>query len=799
MKYRRSERTSTRRPGDPRLGSRSGVATSHVPKPGLVATRSRLSAVLAVVLVALGIGAVPTASHAGQLPEGYAYELATPLWTHGQRALPTAVHPDGQTLLFGSAGGFAGTENLMQVGIEYVAHRTAAGWETRPLAPAGSAFPYLGQSGVKDYTDDFTRTLWIGNATADAGTNRFTPFVRESDGTFRPAGPVIDDVTGTNTLVGTSADLSTVVFRSKDRPALTDGTTDTRATSRESLLVAISQSDGSIATRQVAFRAGGTMFPTCALRLGGANGTAGTSGLHAVSADGQRIFFTTSGLPSCVAAANNRVWMKDGTNEPVDLAATQCTVNCGTPQRAAFAGAARDGSRAYFTTEQKLVDGDQDTTAKSDLYEYDLEGAGNQLIPVTPSVATDGAGVLGVVRVSNDGARVYFVANGRPLAGANVHGDAPQLGQPNLYVYHRPSSDAAGTMKFVGTLAAADSDLWSADVRRRIQVSDTGQIAFFVSAANLAQDRLPGDNFPDVFRFDAESGDLRRLWPDDPNHNGAARSAGVPDIGKMTANNDNGSLQSNSNRTGLYRQFSEGGTSFVFSTQERLSAEDVNDAADVYLWQADGNRFFLLSSGRGIQPSEPGQMTPSGDTITLTSADPLVPEHTSGSVASYVVRRGGGFAPSPPPPVPCQRESCQGPLPDLPGVRPGVGTGVFVGPGNPAPEVSPPVTLRVTGSRRSRSSRLRLSVRVSGPGDVRVQGKRVRLAKRSVSKAETYKVSVSLNKAARRAFAQNKRVRTTLRVSFKAKSGKSVVRRYAVSFQRGSRTSAASEKAKGGR
>lgn len=808
MKYRGSERSRSR------LGGRAAVedrlafepppirpaGTFRTPGHGRSGAISRIGVSVALALTVVGVGVVPAASSAAQLPDGYAYELATPQWTGGQRALVGVMNPEGTMLLFGSVGGFAGTENLMQQGMDYLARRTASGWETRPLALPGSEYVYLGPKGVKDYTDDLSRTLWVGTAAADVGTNRQTVVVRESDGSLRAAGPVVNDAAGTGVVVGTSADLNTVVFKTKDRPALTDGTVDARQTSRDSLMVAVRRPDGSLATRQVAFRGGATMFPTCPLGLGGSLGTVATSGLHAVSADGRRIFFTpvSGGPPPCNTAANNRVWMKEGTNDPIDLSATQCTVDCGVEQRAAFAGAARDGSRAYFKTEQKLVNGDQDTSNKIDLYEYDFERSGNKLIPVTISAAADGAGVLNVVRVSDDGSRVYFVANGRALAGANVHGDTPQTGQPNLYVYHRPALSPTGTTKFVGTLAAADGDLWAADVRRRIQVSESGRFAFFVSAADLARDRLPGDAFDDVFRFDAESGDLRRIWPNDPDHNGTIRSAGITgQFGKMTANNDTGSLQSASNPHRYnVRQFSDGGASLVFQTAERLSADDVNDAEDVYLWRADGDEFSMLSSGRSIQPAGAGTMSPSGDTITLTTADPLLPEHTSGAVATYVVRRGGGFASPPVPPASCRGDSCQGPLLTGPGVSGNADTSLFAGPGNVVPTAG---SLVVKGSKRSRVSRLPLTVQVSGAGDVRITGRHVRRATRAVSRAGKYRVAVSLSGAARKAFAKGRRLRTTLRVTFVADSGETVVRRYAVSFQRGSRASAGSGKAKGGR
>ncbi len=739
---------------------------------------------LGLALLVAALALLPSAA-AAELPKGYAYELATPQWTSGQRAVASVMNPEGNWLLFGSPGGFAGSENLTTFSNQYLARRTESGWVTEALTPPGSVYPYLaGQGGVRDYTDDASRMLWMGHTLADVGTHRFTPFIRESDGTMRAAGPVIDDQAATETIVGTSADLNTVVFRTRARPALTDGTVDTRATTRESLMVAVQQPDGSIETRQVAFRGGATMFPTCQLSLGGALGgaSAATTGLHAVSADGRRIFFTSTGLlSSCTTAANSRVWMKEGTDDPIDLSASQCTVDCGVAQRAAFSGASRDGNRVYFKTEQKLVDGDLDTANQMDLYEYDFERPGNKLVPVTIGTEADGAGVLNVVRVSDDGSRVYFVANGRALAGANVYGNVPQAGQPNLYVYHRAAPDPAGTIKFVGTLAAADADLWAADVRRRIQVSDSGRFAFFVSAADLAGDRLPGDTFDDVFRFDAQSGGLRRIWPGDPDHNGAARSAGITmDFGKMTAGNGTGSLQAASNRHGLTRQFSDGGASFIFQTAERLSADDVNTADDVYLWRAEDNEFVMLSSGRSIQPAGALMISPSGDAIALSTAAPLVPEHTSGSVATYVVKRGGGFAPPPAPPEPCQGDGCQGDLSAPPG-PPSIGSVGFVGDGNVADPGR--ASVGVSKLKAVTGSAARLKVRVPGAGRISVAGSSVMQASRSASKAGSYSVRIALTARAKKSLRKRKTLKVNVRIAYRARDGQSASKTVSVTFK----------------
>ena len=88
------------------------------------------------------------------------------------------------------------------------------------------------------------------------------------------------------------------------------------------------------------------------------------------------------------------------------------------PPAPIFDGISPDGTRAWFTTTQPLIDSDTDTT--SDLYLAKLEdgqldrtrpGLRRRSQPAHPTPG-EGAGVQGVVRVSADGSHASFVATG---------------------------------------------------------------------------------------------------------------------------------------------------------------------------------------------------------------------------------------------------------------------------------------------------------------------------------------------------------------------------------------------------
>ena len=89
-----------------------------------------------------------------------------------------------------------------------------------------------------------------------------------------------------------------------------------------------------------------------------------------------------------------------------------------------------NGSRVFFISKAELTENAETGPADNaaNLYEYDLED--HQLTDLTVDTKdSDGAGVLGVTAINEDGSYVYFVAEGELAAGAAV-------GKPNLYLEH---------------------------------------------------------------------------------------------------------------------------------------------------------------------------------------------------------------------------------------------------------------------------------------------------------------------------------------------------------------------------
>jgi hypothetical protein len=748
----------------------------------------RAAAGLGLALVAGALALFPASAGADELPEGYAYELVSPERTQGQRVVSFGVSLDETGVLTASAGGYADTQNLPATLVHYLTTRTANGWKSSATAPPAIDFPFIGPTGAYDWSGDLRRTLWFGNLAVDKGTMRFTPVVGNGDGTFTVIGPAFDEqgLTGETYPVGASSDLGTVVMETRVRNAYTDGRTDTRAAFSSLVLVGLDD-DGEPTARQVGFRNGATMLPNCIMLLGGSRSARG-----AVSDDGEQVIFSFGGLASCRSAANQRVWTKIGDADPIDLAATRCTTSCGTAAIAVFEGASRDGSRVYFTTEQKLLDSDTDTSARRDLYEYDFNApSGSELRSLTSSALPEGAGVTTATRISEDGSYVYFVATGRPLAGENARGVAPQTGENNFYVYHRDPSEATATIKFIGALTAADvSGLQFSltDQQQRPAATSTdGRFLAFLSNADLTGERSADDAHRDMFRYDAVEDKLVRIWTDDPEHNGAARSDG-PWFSPAFENYFSGALQGQ--RRGGTWPISDDGETIAFTTGEPLSVEDVNGVNDVYMWRESTGRLTMISDGESPFAATFNGVSRSGETVLFNSTASLTGWHTSGALALWAVRKGGGF-PEPPVQEPrCDGDGCQGAI-GLPPVLPSAGSVDFSGGGNvpgPGRAVS---SVSVPRLKAVRGVAARLRVKVPGAGRIAVSGALVRSTGRTTSKAAAYKLKVVLSANAKRKLEQKRKLTARIKVAFRPTGGRLVSKTVTVTFKQ--------SKKKGGR
>ncbi len=437
------------------------------------------------------------------LPDCRAYELVTPPYVGGQAALwlethPPPVSPDGEHVLGLDFAGFAGAENEEQTGIgEYGAiyefSRTSSGWNTESLEPPAHQYArrvFLGAS------SDLSRSLWKLADQSREGEEVAAPqsasfAIREVTGgqaRFVGVGPT-EPAPGAGkeelASVGASRALSHIVLLVTSEggglwPG--DGTREgdeslyeyVGAGNSEPTLVGVSNPrplEGGTHRNE-----GAKLESECGTILGSGRhgGDFPGSVYNAISASGAVVYFTALHKEGCSGSQPtvNQLYARVNGSQTVSVSEpvmtptreAECSGVCRedeneekghTRSPALFEGASEDGSRVFFSTEQPLLNGDKDSTR--DLYEAEVGAAGvTRLVQVSAGAETDatpgaGAEVVSVVRISEDGSHVYYVAKGALTTTPNGNGEHAENGAYNLYVYDGDTDRTA----FVASLMTA--------------------------------------------------------------------------------------------------------------------------------------------------------------------------------------------------------------------------------------------------------------------------------------------------------------------------------------------------------
>jgi hypothetical protein len=434
---------------------------------------------------------------------------------------------------------------------------------------------------------------------------------------------------------------------------------------------------------------------------------------HAVSADGERVFFYAEGeISHETYVGGGNLFLREHAAQPrLDECAgpsKACTVQVDAAQGGPESGAGRfqwasaDGSKAFLTDERKLTKDSKAEVGKPDLYEYDLaRPPGERLVDLTGG-SSEPASVQGLSGVSDDGSYVYFVAEA-DLSGVqeNSQGGEAQAGKPNLYLLH------AGAITFIARLNAFEEDPQEADAHgdfcdwdsftsveidncMSARVSPDGAFVAFNSLRELTGYKnvveATGLRDNEIFLYDAAHNTLTCASCDPTGAPPTAARPGDPLI--VPPSRDEQWFYTPGYLT---RQLSEDGRVF-FSTQNRLLPADENGVRDVY--EYEGGRLSLISSGKSAAFSRLRDASPSGDDVFFTTTDGLVGGDSDNRMSLYDARVGGGFAEPPPPSPTCdeQERPCRGALSEAsPSSSPLSAS--FTGPGNlsssPSPSPSP--------------------------------------------------------------------------------------------------------------
>ncbi len=469
------------------------------------------------------------------LPDGRAWELVSPPDKHGARIIPL----NGGWVMQSSSSGQAvtymtssPTESNPQgyVGLEQVlTSRTSGGWSSTDIGlphrsatgvPIGKGEEYrffsedLSASLVEpqgEFTSlapevsppDSERTLYVRHNSTCAATpgTCYEPLVTSAPGYADvPEGTEFggdpDKLTGPLKFSGATPDLKHVVFESNlalTPPGLYEWSAGKPA-SEELQLVSLLPKNGG---------------PAAAPALGDGADTEG-SARNAISADGTRVVWTER-------KEKGHLYLRDtgqgSEGETLQLDVVQPGALGSGVIKPNFQIASSEGSRIFFTDEQRLTADSGSSQNVADLYECEIvEVAGElqcKLSDLTPiSQGGQGAHVLGVLGASKDGSSAYYVAEG--VFGERVVADGSST-STNLYVSHYDGTSWEAP-KLIAGLSNEDRPDWRSEALEYLtaRVSPNGEWLAFMSQRQLTnydnRNALNGVPDEEVYLYDA-SGD----------------------------------------------------------------------------------------------------------------------------------------------------------------------------------------------------------------------------------------------------------------------------------------------------
>jgi len=467
-----------------------------------------------------------------QLPDSRIWEMVSPPDKHGgSLVLPNAgliqSSRNGDSLAYLSLGSIEADPegNRAVESSSVLARRGSASWQSRDITPPHVELTNVRPEGeYRLMSPDLSRALLQARDDAPLSplTTERTPYLRENSDppVYTPlltsaeghanvppgteweqnAPPAGENVH----VVGTNPDLGTIALQSK---------------------VPLIESEN-VAAQAIYSWQGGRLQPVSQLPAskGGdvVEGLLGSGGSarNAISADGSRIFWAPGHAYNAAGIGLPALYLRDThLEETVRLDVVQEGVSISGAARPAFQAASSNGTVVYFTDSRRLTKGA--SPKGRDLYrcEIPLDDSLAGCATLTDiSAPLKGSGESAMVQeqapaFSQDGSRIYFVAEGVLDLGSNSAGDTATPAEPNLYLWE----EGAG-VRFVATLSRGDSPNWGKfnEVGMAALItaaaSPSGRYLAFMSMRSLTgqENEEPNSGEPAVeaFRYDAVTRDL---------------------------------------------------------------------------------------------------------------------------------------------------------------------------------------------------------------------------------------------------------------------------------------------------
>jgi hypothetical protein len=715
------------------------------------------------------------APEATALPDGRAWEMVSPADKHGA-AIGVSTQEGGtvQTATDGSAITFFAQApvtaepggNRAVTFSQVLATRSSGGWTSQEITTPNETVVGFSAGSLSEYklfSPDLSKALVEpeGATPLSPQATERTPYRREADGEYLPL------VTPANVAAGTH-------FGGEEEHAeqFSNGVVAVTATPNFANIILTSPqpllggpgNDGTQEQSVFEWHEGEllsvSVLPnghTAAEEETSANvGAGGTNVRNAVSNDGNRVVFQTT-----FNGSTRHLYLRDVAQKEtlaLDVPEAGVISEGGIP---VFQEATSDGSRIFFTDNQRLTADSTATEAARDLYLCEVvsapEGMRCNLKDLTVDHSPGGtAEVLGtVLGIDETGRYVYFVANGA-LTGGATPGSCPKetgLGEVlelavtcNLYVRDTTRNET----RLVAVLSARDIHDWEAQGGEGggtnlsnvvARTSENGRFLAFMSAR-----RLPTANFPEGYdNTDARSGqpDQETFMFDLSDGKlvcASCASSGARPIGVFDPDNARGILVDrlqnwrgqwlagslppwtpvDQGKHSLYhpRDLSNAGRLF-FDAATPLVPQDANGKEDVYEYEPAGvgscNRdagcVSLISSGNSSEESAFLDASTEGeDVFFLTSAKLAPSQDVDSAFDVYDAHICSTALPCPPAALslapPCTTaDSCRAAPSPQPQIFGPPSSATFSGPGNPSHPASPAV-VKAKAKRSTRAQKL---------------------------------------------------------------------------------------------
>jgi len=319
----------------------------------------------------------------------------------------------------------------------------------------------------------------------------------------------------------------------------------------------------------------------------------------AVSSDGARAFFSTD--ESLVAGDQDKardVYERNTTTGETILfsGGPSSCAPCGNREvPATFVGGTADGSKVFFSTQERLAAGDEDDA--TDVYVRD---------PSQPTATLASPG--GVAPVTFDGAS----ADGDDVVfeTTDQFGAGDTDSEPDIY----ERDLGAGTTKLVSLTGTCPSPLPAAECAPIYRATGPdGSVLFQTKARLTAADQ---DSFQDVYKWSSSSG---------------------ASLVSTSGEGEEGEGEHNA----VYAGMAAGGGIVYFETDEPLSVVDAGEENDVYAWTPGSTA--LVSAGSADFPAVFDDASADGSRV-LFSTRQSVAGADSGEKLDVYGRKGGTTA-----------------------------------------------------------------------------------------------------------------------------------------------------------